>query len=134
MSKSFSDDTKSAHEVSVALFFTAMAYGAAYIIAATAIIMLNKYLLSVTAFKYPIVLSSLGVVCGWLTSIFMVVTKRVDMTNHKDITFKMWVQNVLPIGFFQGTTLMLGCVKQSRCDGDDAGERARVNETKVIVI
>ena len=108
------DETKTAHELSMSLFFTAMAYGAAYITAATAIIMLNKYMLSVTAFKYPIVLSSLGVVCGWLTSIFMVYTKRVDMANHKDITFKFWAQNVLPIGFFQGTTLMLGCVTRER--------------------
>ena len=55
---------QSAKEQSVAAYMTAMAYGLAYITAATTIIMLNKYMLSVTAFHYPIVLSSMGVVCG----------------------------------------------------------------------
>ena len=100
---------KSAKELSMSAYLTAMTYGVAYITAATTIIMLNKYMLSVTAFHYPIVLSSLGVVCGWTLSLIGVhVTKTVDISTHGDITFTTWVKNVLPIGFFQGTTLMLG--------------------------
>jgi len=99
----------SAKEQSVAAYMTAMAYGLAYITAATTIIMLNKYMLSVTAFHYPIVLSSMGVVCGWTLSLIGVhVTRTVDISNHKDITLASWAKNVLPIGLFQGTTLMLG--------------------------
>ena len=100
---------QSAKEQSVAAYMTAMAYGLAYITAATTIIMLNKYMLSVTAFHYPIVLSSMGVVCGWTLSLIGVhVTRTVDISNHKDITLASWAKNVLPIGLFQGTTLMLG--------------------------
>jgi len=47
---------KSAKELSMSAYLTAMTYGVAYITAATTIIMLNKYMLSVTAFHYPIVL------------------------------------------------------------------------------
>jgi hypothetical protein len=56
----------------------------------------------------------------------MVYTKRVDMANHKDITFKFWAQNVLPIGFFQGTTLMLGCVKLASVERVERDVIARV--------
>jgi hypothetical protein len=106
--------SQTAREASLAAFATAMAYGTAYITAATAIIMLNKYMLSVTAFHYPIVLSSMGVVCGWTLSLIGVYTGKVDISNHGDITFGTWAKNVLPIGFFQGTTLMLGCVREAK--------------------
>ena len=79
----------------MAAYMTAMAYGLAYITAATTIIMLNKYMLSVTAFHYPIVLSSMGVVCGWTLSLIGVhVTRTVDISNHKDITLASWAKNV----------------------------------------
>jgi drug/metabolite transporter (DMT)-like permease len=107
-SKSDTAGAASARELSLRAFATAMAYGVAYITAATAIIMLNKYLLSVTAFHYPIVLCSLGVVCGWALSLIAVHTGRVDISEHKDITLTFWAKNVLPIGLFQGVTLALG--------------------------
>ena len=92
----------------MAAYMTAMAYGLAYITAATTIIMLNKYMLSVAAFHYPIVLSSIRPWCGWTLSLIGVhVTRTVDISNHKDITLASWAKNVLPIGLFQGTTLML---------------------------
>lgn len=109
-SKSDAAGAASARELSLRAFATAMAYGVAYITAATAIIMLNKYLLSVTAFHYPIVLCSLGVVCGWALSLIAVHTGRVDISEHKDITLTFWAKNVLPIGLFQGVTLALGYV------------------------
>lgn len=107
--KTSDDLAQSAKAASMEAFVTAMGYGVAYITAATCIILLNKYMLSVTAFHYPIVLSSMGVLCGWTLALIGVhVTKTVDLSNHADLTFAQWCKNVLPIGFFQGTTLMLG--------------------------
>lgn len=102
-------DEQSAKAQSMAAFMTAMAYGLAYITAATCIILLNKYMLSVTAFHYPIVLSSMGVLCGWTLSLIGVhVTRTVTISPTAAMTPTQWATNVLPIGLFQGTTLMLG--------------------------
>lgn len=102
-------DGRSAKAQSLAAFMTAMAYGSAYITAATCIILLNKYMLSVTAFHYPIVLSSMGVFCGWTLSLIGVhVTRTVKISSTAEMTLTQWAKNVLPIGLFQASTLMLG--------------------------
>jgi drug/metabolite transporter (DMT)-like permease len=94
--------------VSAGSILLAMFYGLAYLTAASSIILLNKYVLAVTPFHFPISLSSLGVVTGWLTSVVLVQTGIVSLEKHKDITFLSWVKTVLPIGFFTGVTLACG--------------------------
>lgn len=92
---------KSAKELLMLVYFMVMMYGVVYIIVVMMIIMLNKYMLSVMVFYYFIVLSSLGVVCGWTLSLIGVyVMKMVDIFMYGDIMFMMWVKNVLLIGFF----------------------------------
>lgn len=86
----------------------AILYGLAYLTAASSIILLNKHVLSVTPFHFPIALSSLGVLFGWVTSVVLVQTGIVSLEKHKDITFMSWVKTVLPIGFFTGVTLACG--------------------------
>jgi drug/metabolite transporter (DMT)-like permease len=86
----------------------AILYGLAYLTAASSIILLNKHVLSVTPFHFPIALSSLGVLFGWVTSVVGVHTGIISLEKHKDITFGSWVQTVLPIGFFTGVTLACG--------------------------
>ena len=52
----------------------AVVYGIAYLTAASTIILLNKHVLSVTPFHYPIALASLGVLFGWVASVILVHT------------------------------------------------------------
>ena len=86
----------------------AILYGLAYLTAASSIILLNKHVLSVTPFHFPIALSSLGVLFGWVTSVIGVHTGIISLEKHKDITLTSWVKTVLPIGFFTGVTLACG--------------------------
>jgi hypothetical protein len=44
-------------------------YGIAYLTAASSIILLNKHVLAVTPFHFPITLASLGVLFGWIASV-----------------------------------------------------------------
>ena len=50
-----------AASVSTSSVLLAIFYGLAYLTAASSIILLNKYVLAVTPFHFPIALSSLGV-------------------------------------------------------------------------
>ena len=86
----------------------AILYGIGYLAAASSIILLNKHVLAVTPFHFPISLASLGVLFGWIASVVGVHTGIISLEKHKDITLKTWVTNVLPIGFFTGTTLACG--------------------------
>ena len=86
----------------------AILYGLAYLTSASSIILLNKHVLSVTPFHFPIALSSLGVLFGWVASLILVHTGMISLEKHKDITFASWVKTVLPIGFFTGVTLACG--------------------------
>ena len=86
----------------------AVFYGIAYLTAASTIILLNKHVLSVTPFHYPIALASLGVLFGWVASVILVNTGAISLEKHKDITLSSWLKNVLPIGFFTGVTLATG--------------------------
>ena len=86
----------------------AVFYGIAYLTAASTIILLNKHVLSVTPFHYPIALASLGVLFGWVASVILVHTGAISLEKHKDITLSSWLKNVLPIGFFTGVTLATG--------------------------
>ena len=47
----------------------AIIYGVGYLTAASSIILLNKHVLAVTPFHFPISLASLGVLFGWLASV-----------------------------------------------------------------
>ena len=83
-------------------------YGIGYLTAASSIILLNKHILAVTPFHFPISLASLGVLFGWITSVVFVHTGFISLEQHKDITFKSWLMNVMPIGFLTGITLACG--------------------------
>ena len=83
-------------------------YGLAYLATATSIILLNKHVLAVTPFHFPISLASLGVLFGWIISVVGVHTGLVSLEKHKDITLTSWLTNVVPIGFFTGITLAAG--------------------------
>lgn len=93
----------------------AVFYGIAYLTAASTIILLNKHVLSVTPFHYPIALASLGVLFGWVASVVLVHTGAISLEKHKDITLSAWLKNVLPIGFFTGVTLATGLSALAIC-------------------
>lgn len=86
----------------------AVLYGIGYLTAASTIILLNKHVLAVTPFQFPISLASLGVLFGWIASVVGVHTGFISLEKHKDITLKSWLTNVLPIGLFTGVTLACG--------------------------
>lgn len=88
----------------------AVLYGVAYLASASSIILLNKYVLSVTPFHFPISISSLGVLFGWMFSVVGVHTGFISLEQHKDITLVMWAKNVMPVGFLTAVTLACGNV------------------------
>ena len=84
-------------------------YGAGYLASAAGIIMLNKYILSVTPFHFPIVLSSLGVAFGWVMTALLYKFNVIELGKDKfEMGLKEYVMVVSPIGFFQATTLAAG--------------------------
>mmetsp|Transcript_34714 Transcript_34714/g.87075 ORF Transcript_34714/g.87075 Transcript_34714/m.87075 type:complete len:339 (-) Transcript_34714:190-1206(-) len=83
-------------------------YGLFYLTSAASIILLNKHVLAVTPFHFPITLGSLGVLFGWVAAVVGVHSGLISLEKHKDITLRTWVANVLPIGFFTGVTLACG--------------------------
>ena len=63
-------------------------YSFGYLLTASSIILLNKYVLSVTPFHFPITLSSLGVLFGWIAALVGVHSGQISLEKHGDITFK----------------------------------------------
>ena len=71
--------------------------------------MLNKYILSITPFKFPIILSSLGVLFGWIATAVLYKFGVVSLGRDKlEMSMREYVTVVSPIGFFQATTLAAG--------------------------
>ena len=94
---------------STSMIWSIVFYGAGYLSSAAGIIMLNKYILSVTPFHFPIVLSSLGVAFGWIMTALLYKFGVIKLGKDKfEMSFKEYVMVVSPIGFFQATTLAAG--------------------------
>ena len=94
---------------SASMIWSIVFYGAGYLASAAGIIMLNKYILSVTPFHFPIVLSSLGVAFGWIMTALLYKFGVIELGKDKfEMSFKEYVMVVSPIGFFQATTLAAG--------------------------
>eukprot|EP00614_Pseudopedinella_elastica_P029654 CAMPEP_0172618500 /NCGR_PEP_ID=MMETSP1068-20121228/81779_1 /TAXON_ID=35684 /ORGANISM="Pseudopedinella elastica, Strain CCMP716" /LENGTH=144 /DNA_ID=CAMNT_0013424767 /DNA_START=52 /DNA_END=482 /DNA_ORIENTATION=- len=81
-----------------------------YMTVGPALVLLNKYILSEIGFKYPMLLSSLGLVFSAVTAHSLAAVGVVHIAKEKRdaVTWRFWLTRVCPIGILHAATLALG--------------------------
>ena len=79
-----------------------------YMAVGPALVLLNKHILSAVGFRYPILLSSLGL-CFAATTAHVLVALGVvvvDKRVQQQVTWRFWCCRVLPVGACHAATLV----------------------------
>ncbi|CAD7700494.1 unnamed protein product [Ostreobium quekettii] len=80
-----------------------------WMLASTALILLNKHLMVTDGFKYPMALSGMGMVFSSLASFLCCrVFRVVSMKASGMVTMTFYLQRILPVGLFMAATLLFG--------------------------
>ena len=79
-------------EVSASGFGPLLLYVALFILSGPSLILLQKYVLGVLYFEYPIAIVAVGNFVRWALILVLVHTGIVDLGAHKDLTFVVWFQ------------------------------------------
>ena len=70
------------------------------------IIILNNWIMHYDGFPFPITLSATGPLFSWMMAAVLVLTGHTKLERH--MTFKTWLRNIFPIGFFTAITYATG--------------------------
>jgi drug/metabolite transporter (DMT)-like permease len=70
------------------------------------IIILNNWVMHYDGFPFPIALSATGPLFSWVVSAVLVASGHTRLERH--MTFKTWMKQVFPIGFFTAVTYATG--------------------------
>ena len=81
---------------------------AVYMVVGPALVMLNKKILSEIGFKYPILLSSLGLIFSATTAHTLSPLGFITIGKQSVVTHSFWITRVLPVGACHAATLAFG--------------------------
>lgn len=81
---------------------------AVFMVSGPALIMLQKYVLDIMYFEYPISIVAVGTLARWLLVLVLVHTGVVKLGTYKDMTFVQWTQGMLPVGVLECVSLASG--------------------------
>ena len=81
---------------------------AVFMLSGPALIMLQKYVLDIMTFEYPISIVAVGTVARWILMLVLVHTGLVSLGNYKNMTFVDWTQGMLPVGVLECISLATG--------------------------
>ena len=79
-----------------------------YCIVGPCIIFLNKHILSALNFKYPVLLSLMGMICSSIISWALCTVGLVERKNASKVTRSFYLRNIMPIGLIISLTMWTG--------------------------
>ena len=95
-----------AQEASFTYHAKMITYLLAWSLVSGLIIILNNWLMNYNGFPFPIALAATGPLFSWVVSAALVVSGHTKLERH--MTFKTWMKQVFPIGFFTAVTYATG--------------------------
>jgi drug/metabolite transporter (DMT)-like permease len=95
-----------AQEASFAYHAKMVTYLLAWSLVSGLIIILNNWVMHYDGFPFPIALSATGPLFSWVVSAVLVASGHTRLERH--MTFKTWMKQVFPIGFFTAVTYATG--------------------------
>jgi len=95
-----------AHEASFTYHAKMIIYLLAWSLVSGLIIILNNWLMNFDGFPFPITLSATGPLFSWMVSAILVASGHTKLERH--MTFRTWLRQVFPIGFFTAITYATG--------------------------
>ena len=95
-----------AQEASFAYHAKMVTYLLAWSLVSGLIIILNNWVMHYDGFPFPIALSATGPLFSWVVSAVLVASGHTRL--ERQMTFKTWMQQVFPIGFFTAVTYATG--------------------------
>ena len=79
-----------------------------YCIVGPCIIFLNKHILSALNFKFPVLLSLMGMVCSSVIAWLLCKVGLAKRENASKVTRQFYIRNIMPIGFIISLTMWTG--------------------------
>lgn len=95
-----------AQEASFTYHAKMITYLLAWSLVSGLIIILNNWLMNYNDFPFPIALSATGPLFSWIVSAILVASGHTKL--EREMTFKTWIRQVFPIGFFTAVTYATG--------------------------
>ena len=79
-----------------------------FMLSGPTLILLQKYVLGILNFEYPIFIVTLAAVSRWILVLLLVHTGTIKLGAHKDLTFMEWTRGMLPVGILECVSLAAG--------------------------
>lgn len=81
---------------------------ALFMLSGPTLIMLQKYVLGVLDFEYPIFIVTLAAVSRWAVVLGLVHSGIIQLGDHADLSFVEWTRGMLPVGILECISLAAG--------------------------
>ena len=81
---------------------------ALFMLSGPTLILLQKYVLGVLDFEYPIFIVTLAAVTRWAVVLILVHTGMIQLGAHADLSFVEWTRGMLPVGILECISLAAG--------------------------
>lgn len=85
-----------------------MVHVALFMLSGPTLILLQKYVLGILNFEYPIFIVTLAAAARWLLILTLVHTGVLKLGAHRDLTFVEWTRGMLPVGILECISLASG--------------------------
>ena len=82
-----------------------MVHVALFMLSGPTLILLQKYVLGILNFEYPIFIVTLAALARWLLILTLVHTGVLKLGKHGDMTFLQWTRGMLPVGILECISL-----------------------------
>ena len=81
---------------------------ALFMLSGPTLILLQKYVLGVLDFEYPIFIVTLAAVSRWAVVLGLVHSGIIQLGDHADLSFVEWTRGMLPVGILECISLAAG--------------------------
>ena len=85
-----------------------MVHVALFMLSGPTLILLQKYVLGILNFEYPIFIVTLAALARWLLILTLVHIGVLKLGEHGDMTFLQWTRGMLPVGILECISLASG--------------------------
>jgi hypothetical protein len=89
-------------------FSELLVHVALFMLSGPTLILLQKYVLGVLDFEYPIFIVTLAAVTRWAVVLTLVHTGVIRLGAHADLSFVEWTRGMLPVGILECISLAAG--------------------------
>ena len=95
-----------AQEATFVYYAKMITYLVAWSVVSGLLIILDNWIMHYDGFPFPITLSASGPLFSWLMAVILVLSGHTKLERR--ITFRIWLRNIFPVGFFTAVTYAAG--------------------------